>query len=143
MYFIYPETCGVRLEEMDSLFGDASTARGTPSIHAETGSLMGPGSPTASIEYRQPGSGIGPTSQIPGLSLNPPEVGSLDGKMQGGTDAEASSTISGWVSRVVGRTRGNSNSSGGRYAPINQAGEAEDGLQPRRSATPPPPRDQE
>ena len=25
VYFVYPETCGVRLEDMDSLFGDAST----------------------------------------------------------------------------------------------------------------------
>ncbi|EFW99000.1 major facilitator superfamily transporter monosaccharide [Grosmannia clavigera kw1407] len=30
VYFLYPETCGVRLEEMGSLFGDASTAIGTP-----------------------------------------------------------------------------------------------------------------
>lgn len=118
VYFIYPETCGVRLEEMDSLFGDASTAIGTPSIHAETGSLMGPGSPAFS--------GIGPSSNIPGLSLNPPDATSVDGKMQGGNDAEASSTISGWVSRVVGRTRGNSSASGGRYAPINQSGEERD-----------------
>lgn len=118
VYFVYPETCGVRLEEMDSLFGDASTAVGTPSIHAETGSLMGPGSPAFS--------GIGPSSAIPGLSLNPPDQASVDAKMQGGTDAEASSTISGWVSRVVGRTRGNSNASGGRYAPVNQGGEGGD-----------------
>ncbi|KAH6678904.1 hexose transporter [Plectosphaerella plurivora] len=117
VYFIYPETCGVRLEEMDSLFGDASTAIGTPSIHAETGSLMGPGSPAFS--------GIGPSSSIPGLSLNPPDAASVDAKMHT-NDAEASSTISGWVSRVVGRTRGNSNASGGRYAPLNQQGENAD-----------------
>ncbi|KAI8305145.1 MFS glucose transporter mfs1 [Colletotrichum sp. SAR11_240] len=112
VYFIYPETCGVRLEEMDSLFGDASTVIGTPSVHAaETGSLM-PGSPVGSYRGRP---AFTAQNAIPGLSLDPPDI--PDGK---GQDGEASSTISGWVSRVVSRTRNQSSSGSGRYAPVNQ-----------------------
>ncbi|TKW52375.1 High-affinity glucose transporter [Colletotrichum tanaceti] len=116
VYFIYPETCGVRLEEMDSLFGDASTVIGTPSIHAaENDSLMRAGSPIGSIDYRGRPGNFTANSAIPGLSLDPPDI--PDGR---GQDGEASSTISGWVSRVVGRTRDQSSSGSGRYAPVNQ-----------------------
>ncbi|KZL69728.1 hexose transporter [Colletotrichum tofieldiae] len=116
VYFIYPETCGVRLEEMDSLFGDASTVIGTPSIHAaENDSLMRAGSPIGSIDYRGRPGNFTANNAIPGLSLDPPDI--PDGK---GQDGEASSTISGWVSRVVGRTRDQSSSGSGRYAPVNQ-----------------------
>ncbi|TEA22733.1 MFS glucose transporter mfs1 [Colletotrichum sidae] len=118
VYFIYPETCGVRLEEMDSLFGDATTVMGTPSVHAETGSLMGAGSPVGSISYRGRPGNFTAQSAIPGLSLDPPDI--PDGK---DPDGEASSTISGWVSRVVGRTRDQSSSGSGRYAPVNQGDE--------------------
>ncbi|KAL0940639.1 hexose transporter [Colletotrichum truncatum] len=118
VYFIYPETCGVRLEEMDSLFGDASTVVGTPSLHAETGSLIRPGSPVGSIDYRGRPGNFTAQSAIPGLSLDPPDI--PDGKAQ---DGEASSTISGWVSRVVSRTRNQSSGGSGRYAPVNQGDE--------------------
>ncbi|KAI9903208.1 hypothetical protein N3K66_002560 [Trichothecium roseum] len=107
VYFVYPETCGVRLEDMDSLFGDASTVMGTPSIHgAETGSLMRPGSPS-----------IGPSSAIPGMSLNSPDIDD-DRKSQaqsgGGEDRS-------WFSRVVNRGRSGSGGSGqGRYTPLGQ-----------------------
>ncbi|RNJ57131.1 hypothetical protein D7B24_006407 [Verticillium nonalfalfae] len=125
VYFVYPETCGVRLEEMDSLFGDASTAIGTPSIHAaETGSLMQYGSPASAMRP-----GVGPDRAIPGLSLDPADAAAIDGKashLGGVNDADASSTISGWVSRVVGRTRGDSSAGGGRYAPVNQTGDGGD-----------------
>lgn len=115
MYFIYPETCGVRLEDMDSLFGDATTAMGTPSIHAaETGSLMGPGSPMGS------GRGIGPSSAIPGLALDPPDIDDDNKSFQ--TSSGEDRSVRGWLSRVVGRGRGDSpsSSSQGRYAPIGQ-----------------------
>lgn len=114
VYFIYPETCGVRLEDMDSLFGDASTVMGTPSIHtAETGSLMRPGSPIGSAR------GIGPSHAIPGLSLDP--EADDDNKSQIQTSGGEDRSIGGWLSRVVGRGRANSSSSGqGRYAPLGQ-----------------------
>lgn len=115
VYFIYPETCGVRLEEMDSLFGDASTVMGTPSVHAaETGSLMRPGSPIGS------GHGIGASSAIPGFSLDPDADDDNKSQLQGGGGGEDRS-VGGWLSRVVGRGRADSSGSGqGRYAPLGQ-----------------------
>lgn len=126
VYFIYPETRGVKLEDMDSLFGDASTVAGTPSIHDETGSLMQAGSPTMS-DYR--GRAVGTASSIPGLSLDPPDASSVDGKLQSSNEGDASSTVSGWISRVVGRTRGNSSADGGRYAPLSQQGNRVEGAE--------------
>ncbi|PHH86645.1 hypothetical protein CDD83_9942 [Cordyceps sp. RAO-2017] len=117
VYFIYPETCGVRLEDMDSLFGDASTVVGTPSIRAETGSLIRGGSPIGS------GRGtLGSTSAIPGLSLGPGSEIDDDNKppVQPGGGGEDRS-VGGWLSRVVHRGRADSTGSGqGRYAPLGQ-----------------------
>ncbi|ESU12047.1 hypothetical protein FGSG_06004 [Fusarium graminearum PH-1] len=115
VYFIYPETCGVRLEDMDSLFGDASTVAGTPSLHGtETGSLIRGGSPVGSSRGL-----IGPSSAIPGLSLDPPTVDDDNkSQMQSGADERS---VGGWLSRVVGRNRSDSGSSAqGRYAPLGQ-----------------------
>ncbi|KAM0481393.1 hypothetical protein ACHAPX_003499 [Trichoderma viride] len=115
VYFIYPETCGVRLEEMDSLFGDASTVA-TPSIRAETGSLIRGGSPIGSS--RTP---FRSTTPIPGLTLDPPDGNDSKPSQSGGGDDRS---ISGWLSRVVNRGRSGSSSSGqGRYAPIGQEDE--------------------
>lgn len=115
VYFIYPETCGVRLEEMDSLFGDASTVMGTPSIHAETGSLIRGGSPIGS--GRVP---FGTSSAIPGLSLDPPEIDD-DRKSQNQTGGGEDRSVGTWLSRVVNRSRAGSPSSGqGRYTSIGQ-----------------------
>ncbi|KAF5262098.1 hypothetical protein FOXYS1_7185 [Fusarium oxysporum] len=122
VYFIYPETCGVRLEDMDSLFGDASTVAGTPSLHGtETGSLMRAGSPVGSSRGL-----IGPSSAIPGLSLDPPAIDD-DSKSQMQTGGDERS-IGGWLSRVVGRNRSDSGSSAqGRYAPLGQQEEGREG----------------
>ncbi|PHH80416.1 hypothetical protein CDD80_1620 [Ophiocordyceps camponoti-rufipedis] len=122
VYFIYPETCGVRLEDMDSLFGDASTVVGTPSIRAETGSLIRGGSPIGS------GRGIIGSSAIPGLSLAPGSEMDDDNKSPthpssgGGAGAGEDRSVGGWLSRVVGgRGRADSAGSGqGRYAPLGQ-----------------------
>lgn len=115
MYFIYPETCGVRLEEMDSIFGDASTMAGTPSMRAESGLLMPSGSPIGS-----PYGNAASSHSIPGLSLDSDVMDEDDRKRRntGGEDR----TVSGWLSRVVGRDRSNSPSSRqGRYAPVGSS----------------------
>lgn len=85
------------------------------------------------MQYGSPASamrpGVGPDRAIPGLSLDPADAAAIDGKashLGGVNDADASSTISGWVSRVVGRTRGDSSAGGGRYAPVNQTGDGGD-----------------
>ncbi|KKF92767.1 High-affinity glucose transporter [Ceratocystis platani] len=85
VYFLYPETCGVRLEDMDQLFGDASTAIGTPSMHPnETASL------------------------IPGFSLDPPDHLSGEAAAAAATSVRkkgsnaAAGGARGWLSRVTG-----------------------------------------
>lgn len=100
------------------MFGDASTVMGTPSIRAETGSLMRAGSPVGSA--RGP---FGPSSAIPGLSLDPPTIDD-DNKSQIQTSGGDDRSIGGWLSRVVGRSRSGSSASGqGRYAPLGQQDE--------------------
>lgn len=108
VYFVYPETCGVRLEEMDSIFGDASTVMGTPSIHADAESLLRAGSP-------------GPSRDIPGMTLDADADMDDDRKAQIQTSGGEDRSIGGWLSRVVGRGRSDSGGSGqGRYAPLGQ-----------------------
>ncbi|KAG5918975.1 hypothetical protein E4U42_006685 [Claviceps africana] len=111
VYFTYPETCGVRLEDMNSLFGDASTVMGTPSIHADNESLMGAASP-------------GPSRDFSTLNLDAGEMDD-DRKSQIQTSGGDDRSIGGWLSRVVARGRSPSTSSGrqGRYAPLGQQDE--------------------
>jgi len=117
VYFIYPETCGVRLEDMDVLFGDASTAAGTPSLRAETDSLMPTGSPIGSDYRGRPT--FTPANAIPGLALDAPD---LDGNRPKPSTSPGDGGIANWLSRVVNRSRSRagSGSSSGRYAPIRQ-----------------------
>lgn len=115
VYFIYPETCGVRLEDMGSIFGDASTVMGTPSVHGDTGSLLRVGSPIGSSRGL-----LAPSAMIPGLSLDP---ASMDDDNKSGiqTNGGDDRSVRGWLSRVVGRNRSDSSGSGqGRYAPLGQ-----------------------
>ncbi|TPX07868.1 uncharacterized protein E0L32_010443 [Thyridium curvatum] len=127
VWFIYPETCGVRLEDMDSIFGDASTTAGTPAgmgtpaLGPETGTVrVGSPVPSLDIRGRPP---FGSTSAIPGLDIDPPAI-SGDSKPQYG-EGQSPGGISGWLSRV-GVFRGNSPSGSqrsGRYAPLGQGDE--------------------
>lgn len=132
MYFIYPETCGVRLEDMDLLFGDATTAMPTPVTRAETGSLMGVGSPVPSMDLRRGihgtpaygtpafGNGIGPSSAIPGLDIDPPHVSIKNGKPQYTEEEEDGEGVGGWISRMVNRSKGDEGSvKSGKYKPLD------------------------
>lgn len=118
VYFLYPETCGVRLEDMDVLFGDASTVAGTPSLRAETDSLMYPGSPIGS-DFRGR-SGFTPSNAIPGLTLDPPDLEGSEHPKPSTSPNDGG--ITNWLSRVVNgsRSRAGSGSSSGRYAPVRQ-----------------------
>ncbi|KAI0025261.1 sugar transporter STL1 [Xylariomycetidae sp. FL0641] len=121
VYFIYPETCGVRLEDMDSLFGDASTAIGTPGMRSETGSLVRAGSPVPSLDLR----GRPLNSDVPPMDIDPPTVNIVDGKPQPRYRSESQSSrgrVGEWLTRMVGSNRGTSSSpaNGGRYAPLDQ-----------------------
>ncbi|KAI0194670.1 hypothetical protein EV127DRAFT_451388 [Xylaria flabelliformis] len=111
VYFIYPETCGVRLEDMDSLFGDASTAIGTPGMRSETGSFVRAGSPVPSLDLR--GRPLGSDATIPPLDIDPP-IRSESRNSRG--------RVGEWLTRMVGQTRGSSSSpaSGTRYTALDQ-----------------------
>ncbi|KAG6011680.1 hypothetical protein E4U54_007960 [Claviceps lovelessii] len=104
-------TCGVRLEDMNSLFGDASTVMGTPSIRADNESFMGASSP-------------GPSRDVPALNLDADDMED-DPKTQIQTSGGDDRSIGGWLSRVVARGRSPSTGSGhqGRYAPVGQQDE--------------------
>jgi hypothetical protein len=119
---------------MDQLFGDATTAMPTPATRAETGSLMGVNSPVPSMDLRRGiqgagpayGNGLGATSAIPGLDIDPPHVSIVNGKPQYATE-EASEGLGGWISRMVSKTKGDGGSvrsgrsgKSGQYKPLDQ-----------------------
>lgn len=123
VYFVYPETCGVRLEDMDSLFGDASTAVGTPGLRSETGSLVRAGSPVPSLDLR--GRPLGTDAGIPSMDIDPPAVNIVDGKPMPRHRSESRNSrgrVGEWLSRMVGQTRGSSSSpaGGARYSALDQ-----------------------
>lgn len=123
VYFIYPETCGVRLEDMDSLFGDASTAIGTPGLRSEAGSTIRAGSPVPSLDLR--GRPLGSDANIPPLDIDPPALNIVDGKPNPRLRSESRNSrgrVGEWLSRMVGQTRGSSSSpaGGARYEALDQ-----------------------
>jgi sugar porter (SP) family MFS transporter len=122
VYFLYPETCGVRLEDMDALFGDSTRALGTPAssstpaLRAESDALLRPASPVQPLGGRS----YHPASAaIPGLDIDPPEDVEADAKPPREGEGGASKGLGGWFSRIMGRG-GERSGSGGRYAPVGQ-----------------------
>lgn len=127
VYFIYPETSGVRLEDMNSIFGDATTtigtpaSAGTPAFGPVDGSHVRAGSPVPSLDMR--GRPLLADEQpFPGLDVDPPAVNFVNGRPQyeGG---QAEGGVAGWLSRVVGRSQsrarsGSVSNRSGRYQPL-------------------------
>lgn len=127
VYFVYPETAGMRLEDMGALFGDATVTANTPAQLAETGSLLGACSPVPSMDLRRGMySGgtprLGPSSAIAGLDIDPPHVNIQNGKPRYTEDNDGlSEGLGGWISRVVGRGEGSIRSGkSGRYNALDQ-----------------------
>lgn len=125
VYFLYPETCGVRLEDMDILFGDATAAMGTPatagtpSMRAEVDSLVRAASPVPTLDIRGRPQ-FGSSSAIPGLDIDPPSLGPTGAKARLPTEEQGSrSRGRGWFSRLTGRVK-SPGGSGGGYAPLGQ-----------------------
>jgi sugar porter (SP) family MFS transporter len=121
VYFIYPETCGVRLEDMDSLFGDA-TAFATPASRAENGSLLG--TPSA-LPQREPGDDyfgdVRGSSPLPDLDITPPNVTIEDGRPQYSRSRESGDGVGGWLTRIMkARRSGSSTPDSRRYKPLGQ-----------------------
>ena len=125
VYFLYPETANVRLEDMNELFGDATTVMPTPQSVAEQDSLMGLGSPS-SIDIRRGGPHQGPYSSsdaIPGLDIDPPdlEIDSNGKPIQSNRGRGTEDSVAGsWIGRMISRTRRESSSSKGHYGRIGQ-----------------------
>lgn len=121
---------------MDTLFGDATTAMPTPIARAETGSLLGVSSPVPSMDLRRgvPGAAdFGPSSAIPGLDIDPPNVSIKNGKPQYADDNESGEGVGGWISRMVKRNgdgesimSGKSGSKSGQYKSLDQEEQEED-----------------
>ncbi|QDS76707.1 hypothetical protein FKW77_000866 [Venturia effusa] len=127
VYFIYPETANVRLEDMNSLFGDATTVAPTPETLAEAESLFGSArSPVPSLDLRRQGAGnITSDNAIPGLDIDPPDVKVKNGKPQlsrKGSSVSNREGLGGWISNMVQRARGNGegDSSSAQYKSVNQ-----------------------
>lgn len=119
VWFIYPETANVRLEDMNSIFGDATSVQPTPQTLAEAESLFSGDarSPVPSLDIRRGAA----ESAIPGLNIDPPDnVDGLDSKPA--KDGEKGEGIGGWISNMVKRTKGNGegDSSGGQYRRVGQ-----------------------
>ncbi|KAL2265432.1 hypothetical protein VTJ83DRAFT_6532 [Remersonia thermophila] len=109
VYFLYPETRGVRLEDMDVLFGDSTHPRGTPgdsastpALRAESDALLPPATPASPLDGHVGGSG---------------RRGGVRDRFLGSSRSAAASAEGqqGWFSRVLGRKRG-----GEGYAPVGQ-----------------------
>ncbi|KAF2454430.1 hypothetical protein BDY21DRAFT_387549 [Lineolata rhizophorae] len=129
VWFIYPETANVRLEDMNSLFGDATSVAPTPATLAEAESLFsGRGSPVPSLDiHRQP---IGADNAIPGLNINPPVDGGAveEGSSKRGKDGGegGSEGLGGWISNLVKRNKGGEgDSQSGKYRRVDQDEEEE------------------
>ncbi|EEP78333.1 hypothetical protein UREG_03179 [Uncinocarpus reesii 1704] len=123
VYFLYPETSGVRLEDMDVLFGDATAAMPTPVTPAERSALMGQGSPVPSLDIRRSTEGrVPPEYAIPGLNIEPPTSSGDNGKTGKSVEESGRSEgIGGWISNMVRRgRRGKKNDDQGEYRRVDQ-----------------------
>ncbi|KAL6720199.1 Ribulose bisphosphate carboxylase large chain [Lecanora helva] len=123
VYFLYPETANVRLEDMDLLFGDATTAMPTPAQHAEVESLMSEArSPVPSLDIRRGPGAFTADNAIPGLDINPPSEPSGNGKAHEPPERPAQNGgLGGWISSMIQRTKGNGKKpSGGAYGRLGQ-----------------------
>ncbi|KAL1968764.1 hypothetical protein VTN77DRAFT_1590 [Rasamsonia byssochlamydoides] len=126
VYFLYPETSGVRLEDMNLLFGDATSAVPTPATQAERGSLIGVGSPVPSLDLRRQQGQFGAESAIPGLDIDPPNISSDNSGKFGsrvtrdGGDSR-SEGLGGWISNMISWNKGPAkNGSSSQYRRLDQ-----------------------
>ncbi|KAF2688631.1 hypothetical protein K458DRAFT_428164 [Lentithecium fluviatile CBS 122367] len=120
VWFLYPETANIRLEDMNSIFGDATSVMPTPQTLAEAESLFSGSarSPVPSLDIR--GSRGAADSAIPGLNIDPPDqVPGIDGTPSK-AETEQSEGIGGWISNMVQRTKGNGEGDSGKYKRVGQ-----------------------
>jgi len=121
VYFCYPETANVKLEDMNSIFGDASTIAPSPQTLAEAESLFSR-SPAPSMHLDHDGNAP-QDSTIPDLDIDPPAVDVQNGKPMFSKDTD-SEGLGGWISNLVKKGKGDGASShaggGGKYRRVGQ-----------------------
>ncbi|KMQ42390.1 General substrate transporter [Trichophyton rubrum] len=130
VYFLYPETSGVRLEDMELIFDDAQSAAPTPASQAERGSLMGGVGSPSSFDIRRGNESGGPS--IPNLHLNPPtpRPGSMASEVGKAAEGEQQLTqskeggIGTWISSLINRGKDKRNR--GDHSQYRQIGQHED-----------------
>lgn len=100
---------------MNSLFGDATTQAATPQQQAEVESLMS-GSGRESRGRERDGPRLTAEAAIPGLDIEPPDLenGRSPPKSENGDG------VGGWISNMVKRSKGDNDSTGGKYKRVGQ-----------------------
>jgi hypothetical protein len=131
VWFIYPETANVRLEDMNTLFGDATSVMPTPETLAEAESLFGSTrSPVPSLDIHR---GHTADGAIPGLDINPPtDKASVSSRARAESSTgqtEQREGLGGWISNMVARARGGDNGESAGYSRVGQ--QEEDGEEDR------------
>jgi MFS family permease len=121
VYFCYPETANVKLEDMNSIFGDASTIAPSPQTLAEAESLFSR-SPAPSMHLDRDGDAP-QDSNIPDLDIDPPAIEVQNGKPMFSKDTD-SEGLGGWISNLVKKGKGDGASShaggSGKYRRVGQ-----------------------
>ena len=109
----------MRLEDMNLLFGDATSQFPTPASGAPGSGPMGPQSPVPSLSLGQHNS----ENAIPGLDIDPPNVNVENGKpVISRAESERREGVGGWISNLVKRgKRGNSLGESGTYSRVGQS----------------------
>jgi len=111
---------------MDLLFGDATSAMPTPATQAERGSLIGVGSPAPSLDLRRHQGQFGAENAIPGLDIDPPNIGSDHSGKFGNRVARDSGEgrsegLGGWISNMISRNKGSAKKgSSSQYRRLDQ-----------------------
>ena len=121
VWFIYPETANIRLEDMNSVFGDGTSVMPTPQTLAEAESLFSRHrSPVPSMDLNRR-AGLGADSAIPGLDIDPPDVPIKDGRPQiqrGNSEREG---LGGWISNLTKKkSKSGSDAQSGSYRRLEQ-----------------------
>jgi hypothetical protein len=136
VYFLYPETANVRLEDMNSLFGDATSVMPTPETIAEAELLFsGNRSPVPSLDINSRRQGFLADNAIPGLNIDPPSprrpsLGSRQGSGSRGRDNGEG--VGGWISNMVARARGaDRNGNGESSTEYSRVGQRDDNEEQR------------
>lgn len=121
MYFLYPETANVRLEDMNALFGDATTAMPTPE-QADATASVARGSPVPSFTLGQQGS----DSAILGMEIDPPAVAVENGKPMISRQTSDKEGLGGWISNLVKRSKKGNGEGHGRSSSYKLLGHGEE-----------------